>query len=83
MITEGTEYQEWRDRGARYGEFRMELPDEIRATITTSTSDTSAAGTLMPVGSPIPPTPRQLQFFIRDLLASGTTNLHSSRTSGN
>jgi HK97 family phage major capsid protein len=77
QITEGAEYAEWRDRGARYGEFRMEIADEIRTLITGSTSDTSASGVWKPVGQPIPPVPRQLQFYIRDLLASGNTSLGS------
>lgn len=55
----------------------LDVDGEVRTLITTSTSDTPSAGVLMTVGQPIPPTPRRIQFFIRDLLASGNTNLHS------
>ncbi len=76
MVTSSDRFEEFRANKSanfNFGDFG----DNVRTLITTSTSDTPAAGVLMAVGQPIPPTPRRIQFFIRDLLASGSTNLHS------
>jgi hypothetical protein len=41
------------------------------------TGDPSGTGSLMPVGQPIPPTPRQARLFMRDLLPTMNTTLAS------
>lgn len=78
MVTESEGFRNWHDNGRALRDFRFDFDDvETRALITSSTSDTPAAGLLRPVGQPIAPTPRERRFFIRDLLASGTTGVAS------
>jgi HK97 family phage major capsid protein len=58
-------------------DFRHAGPDaEVRTLLTTAQTD-PAAGLWMPRGTPIPPTPRQLRLFIRDVLAVVPTTLNS------
>ena len=51
--------------------------EEFRTTLTTNTGDGVAAGLLMGVAQPIPPVPRQLRMFVRDLIGAVPTSFHA------
>ena len=79
-VVESPEYREWAE--ARSGE-RMpaiELDRSLAAefrTLLDSTTDGGSPGVLLPAGTPIPPTPRQMRFFLRDLIPVTQTGLAS------
>lgn len=75
-VAESDDYRNWVDSGKNYRDFRFEGLGEIRTLLTTGVG-ANEAGVLMPAGQPIAPMPRQMRLAIRDLLASGNTNLHS------
>lgn len=77
---ESDEYRAWVDGGARgpmpQVDFRGSFHSEVR-TLLDSTTDGGSPGVLLPQGQPIPPTPRQLRMFLRDLIPSTQTTLAS------
>lgn len=79
-VVESAEYRAWAE--SRSGE-RMpaiELDRSLAAefrTLLDSTTDGGSPGVLLPAGTPIPPTPRQMRFFLRDLIPVTQTGLSS------
>lgn len=83
-ITENPEYRAWVDAGGATSGKPMpviQLPEgrslhEARTLLTTGTSSNDA-GVLMPTGDPIPPMPRQMRFFVRDVIPVTQTTLNA------
>lgn len=81
-------FEQWKERGASgliqgdivldgrslVEEYRMGLLEQ-RTLLTESKIDTPSAGLLLPVAQPIAPTPRQMRFFLRDLLSVSETGM--------
>lgn len=82
-LVESEEYSAWSARaaegaGARMPEMRLErslLSPEVRTLLDFSGGDNAAL--LVPAGQPIPPTPRQMRFWLRDVLSVQGTTLAS------
>lgn len=72
-VTDDEAYQAFAASGARGGSV------EVRALLTTSSSDTQNAGLFMPRGTPFlsDGAIRRRRLFVRDLLSTGTTGLNS------
>jgi len=78
VLTDG--YGEWAERSRNGGSDHMPalelqrslLSPELRNTLS---GDDTDASLLRPVGSPLPPTPRQVRFWLRDVLTVQATGL--------
>lgn len=77
---ESEAYRAWVDGGHQgpmpaYSEERTSFHREYRTLLDSSSSD--GPGLLRPTGTPIPPVPRQMRMFLRDLIPATDTNLAS------
>lgn len=79
-VTEHAEYRAWADggHGGRMPEIELDrsLASEFR-TLLDSTTDGGSPGLLLDPGVPIAPTPRQMRFFLRDVIPVTQTGLAS------
>lgn len=83
-VTDRDEYTTWAEGGGERSmpELIMEgrsLAAEYRTLLDTTGDGTTGTGPsyLMTVATPRPPVPREMQFFLRDLLSVVQTNLHA------
>jgi HK97 family phage major capsid protein len=79
LLTDSPEYKQWVDDGAKSHSFDVTLEGRSLVAESRTLLDTTV-GTgpsyFMPVGTPQAPAPRQMKFFLRDVLNVSKTGLH-------
>lgn len=78
--TDRDEYRAWAESNSgglmpQFHEERGSFRNEVRALIDGTLTGSGNGGVLVPVGQPIPPTPRQMKLVVRDLIPTYETNL--------
>lgn len=85
MVSEDAGYRQFAAEKRSSASFHeVEIPDSLfmnnsafRATITSNETDSTGGSVFVPTGQPLPPRPRQMRMFLRDLINVQGTNLAS------
>lgn len=81
QVVDADDYKNFQDAAATHRDIKVRGSlHHQRTLLTTGTSDSGGSyqgGGWLPVGQPIPPTPRQRRLFIRNLMNSITTTLNA------